>query len=109
MTLSFRNVDADPSEPVSAWPTEAVQAALERGGLRHWRRLAAAVRADPWGPVARRIEAVLEHSRPYGAGTLMHEVLSDARSRRESEESATVAARVRSLVERSGLTQREFA
>jgi hypothetical protein len=40
-TLAFRNVDVSPTTPVSAWPLEAIQTALERGGLGDWRRLAA--------------------------------------------------------------------
>ncbi len=67
--LAFRNVDVSPDDPVSEWPLEAIQTALERGGLSHWRRLAAAVRAQPWGPVARQIEEVLTYSRPYGVAS----------------------------------------
>jgi len=38
MELTFRNVDASPNDPVEDWPLEAIQAALERGSLKHWRR-----------------------------------------------------------------------
>jgi hypothetical protein len=48
-TLVFRNVDASPDDPVSQWPQEAIQTALERGELSHWRRLAAEIQADPCG------------------------------------------------------------
>jgi hypothetical protein len=50
MSLAFRNIDVSPEDPVEVWPTEAVLAALERGGLGHWRRLTAAIDEDPWGP-----------------------------------------------------------
>ena len=53
MALAFRNVDVSPDDPVVEWPLEAIQTALERGGLSHWRRLASTIRAQPWGPVAR--------------------------------------------------------
>lgn len=33
MALSFRNVDADPSDPVESWPYEGLVTAVERGGL----------------------------------------------------------------------------
>ena len=49
MPLAFRNLTIDPSEPVAGWPTEAVQAALERGDLADWHRLAAEVARQPWG------------------------------------------------------------
>ena len=48
--LAFRNVDASPDDPVEDWPTEAVQAALERGGLSHWRRLVATIRSLAHAP-----------------------------------------------------------
>lgn len=57
------DVDASPHDPVEGWPLEAIQTALERG---HWRRLAAAIKAAPWGPVARNVEEVLTYSRPMG-------------------------------------------
>jgi hypothetical protein len=50
--LKFRNLDASPEDPVETWPFEGILAAVERGTLPDWHRLAAAIRADPWGPVA---------------------------------------------------------
>src|SRR5262249_9240822 len=68
--LAFRNVTADPSDPVTEWPTEAVQAALERGALEHWQRLTAEIKRRPWGRTARQVKEVLSHSRPYGIAEL---------------------------------------
>ncbi len=107
--LVFRNVDASPDDPVTEWPLEAIQTALERGGLSHWRRLAAAVRAQPWGPVARQIEEVLTYSRPYGVAKLMERIISNARQEVAAAERAAVAAEVAELVASSGLTRAEFA
>lgn len=107
--LAFRNVDVSPDDPVSEWPLEAIQTALERGGLSHWRRLAAAVRAQPWGPVARQIEEVLTYSRPYGVAKLMERVISDARQEAAAAERGAVAREVAKLVENSGLSRAEFA
>ena len=109
MTLHFRNVDASPDDPVGTWPAEAIQTALERGSLRDWRRLADAVRADPWGPTARALEEVLSHSRPYGVAELMDQVILDARRAAESRERAEVAGEIRSLWSASGWTREEFA
>ena len=57
--LRFRNIDASPDDPVETWPFEGILAAVERGTLPDWRRLATAIRTDPWGPVAHQVlEAV---------------------------------------------------
>ena len=81
--------------PVATWPTEAVQAALERGDLEHWQRLTAELMRDPWGRTARQVEEVLTHSRPYGVADLMETVISRARAKVELEERRAVAAQVR--------------
>jgi hypothetical protein len=54
--LTFRNIDAAPTDRVETWPYEGLVAAIERGSLSDWRRIIAAVRRAPWGPAARRIE-----------------------------------------------------
>ncbi len=109
MALAFRNLTITPDAPVSRWPTEAVQAALERGDLADWHRIVTELRADPWGKTARQVEEVLSHSRPYGVADAMETVLNRARERAEAEEGATVAAEIQEAVQRSGLTRREFA
>jgi DNA-binding transcriptional regulator YiaG len=108
-TLAFRNVDASPDDPVSSWPIEAIQTALERGGLADWQRLAAAIRSQPWGPVARRLEGVLSYSRPYGVAGAMEAVVSSAREKAEEAERREVANEVNRLIRQSGLSRTEFA
>lgn len=108
-TLAFRNVDLSPTDPVSTWPLEAIQTALERGGLSDWRRLAKAVMAQPWGPVPRRIEEVLRYSRPYGVAELMERIIGRARSDAEQAERDAVALEIGRLVETSGLSRTDFA
>ncbi len=107
--LAFRNVSASPDDPVAQWPQEAIQAALERGSLSHWRRLAGAIRAEPWGPVARRVEEVLTYSRPYGVAKAMERIVSRAREAAEAGERQAVAAEIAQLVDQSGLTRSQFA
>jgi hypothetical protein len=107
--LRFRNVDGDPADPVSTWPTEGVIAALERGGLSDWRRLAAAVRDDPWGPAARRLEDALRATEPYGVAPVMARVLARARADAACSERAEVARRVGALLDASGLDRSAFA
>lgn len=107
--LAFRNVDASPDDPVSEWPLEAIQTALQRGGLSHWRRLGKAIRAEPWGPVARRVEEVLTYSRPYGVADAMERIIARTREAAETSERRAVAAEVDRLVRESGLSRAEFA
>lgn len=78
-------------------------------GLGHWRRLAEAIREQPWGPVARRVEEALGYSRPYGVGEAMERVIEGARQDAEARERAEVAAEVDRLVRESGLSRSEFA
>ena len=108
-TLTFRNVSASPDDPVEQWPQEAIQAALERGSLSHWRRLARAIHADPWGPVARRVEEVLTYSRPYGVAKAMERIVARAREAAEASERQAVAVEVVRLIDESGLSRAEFA
>lgn len=107
--LTFRNVDVSPQAPVEAWPLEAVQTALERGSLKHWRRLATAIQAQPWGAVAREVEEVLAYTRPYGVAETMERVIERARRDAEAAERSAVAGEVKQLIEASGLPRREFA
>lgn len=109
MSVSFRNVDVPDAAPVHQWPYEALVTAIERGTIRDWARVSREVRRDPWGPVARQVELYLSYSRPWGVGALFERVLSAARADAEADERATVAAEIRSLVERSGLSPSEFA
>ena len=48
MTTTFRNVDVDPASPVDEWPAEAIETLMDRGSLSDWRRLAEAIRRNPW-------------------------------------------------------------
>lgn len=107
--LAFRNVDASPDDPVPEWPLEAIQTALDRGNLPNWRCLAAVIREEPWGPVARSVEEVLTYSRPYGVAEAMERIVARAREAAERGERDAVAGEVAALVRASGLTRAEFA
>jgi len=108
-SLAFRNVDVSPDDPVTEWPAEAIQTALERGGLADWRRLAAAIEEQPWGPLARDLEDVLAYSRPYGVTEAMERIIGRARLAAEEAEREEVATEVREFVAASGLSRTEFA
>jgi DNA-binding transcriptional regulator YiaG len=110
MSLRFRNVDADPADPVTTWPYEGLVAALERGSLTDWARISAAIAADPWGRVAQDIEAYLDYADPeQGVLALMRRLIERARRRVAEAERHAVAAEVQQLVRNSGLSRREFA
>jgi len=107
--LRFRNVDAAPADPVETWPFEGVLTAVERGTLTDWRRLAAAVRREPWGGVARDLEQALHVARPYGTAPLLERALERARRARALAEREEVARRVRAAIDDSGLDRAAFA
>jgi len=107
--LKFRNIIVSPDDAVEAWPFEGILAAVERGTLPDWRRLAMSIQADPWGPVARQVLEAVQLSRPYGTAELLEAVVKDARTRAVESEREEVSAEVRRLVEESGLSQQSFA
>ena len=74
--LRFRNIDASPDDPVETWPFEGILAAVERGTLPDWRRLASAIRADPWGPVAHQVLEAVHLSHPYGTTELLQGIVA---------------------------------
>ncbi|OBG60212.1 hypothetical protein [Mycobacterium sp. E3339] len=99
----------DPDQPVEFWPTSAIRAALQGGDIATWKRIAAALKRDPYGRTARQVEEVLDGTRPYGISKALWEVLERARTHLEANERAEVARHVRLLIDRSGLAQQEFA
>lgn len=107
--LKFRNIDASPDDPVETWPFEGILAAVERGTLPAWRRLATAIQADPWGPVAHQVLEAVRLSHPYGTAELLEGVVARARKLASESERADVASEVRTLVDSSGLSKQDFA
>jgi hypothetical protein len=105
--LRFRNIDAFPDDPVETWPFEGILAAVERGTLPDWRRMAAAIRSDPWGPVAQQVLEAVRLARPYGTTELFEAVIDGARKEAVDSERAEVAAEVRQLVAGSGLSAQD--
>jgi hypothetical protein len=100
---------ADPDRPVELWPTSAIRSALQGGDIATWKRIAAALKRDPFGRTARQVEEVLEGTRPYGISKALWEVLERARTHLEANERAEVARHIRLLIDRSGLGEPEFA
>lgn len=107
--LTFRNVDADPAGPVADWPFEALSAAIERGYLSDWRRIATEVRRSPWGRAARGVETYATGRDNTGVSALLMDAVRSARAAAEASEQREVARRVDQAVRASGLTARDFA
>jgi DNA-binding transcriptional regulator YiaG len=107
--LRFRNIDVSPDDPVETWPFEGILAAVERGTLPDWRRLATAIRTDPWGPVARQVLEAVQLSHPYGTTELLEGVVARARKLAADSEREDVASEVQGLVVRSGMSKQGFA
>ncbi|WP_280825769.1 helix-turn-helix transcriptional regulator [Mycobacterium sp. OTB74] len=102
-------VQSADSRPVEFWSTAAIRAALETDDLSVWQRIVVAIKRDPFGRTARQVEEVLATSRPYGISKALAEVLVRTRAHLEANECAEVARQVRLLLERSGLSDVEFA
>lgn len=82
MVLKFRNIDADPSDPVATWPYEGIVTCLERGQLSDLARLAKEIYREPFGEVAESVREFLLYERPYGIAPFFEHVLAEARGGR---------------------------
>lgn len=47
MAVSFRNVEVDPTAPLSEWPYEALMTLLQRGSIRDWAGVTREIAAHP--------------------------------------------------------------
>ena len=109
MTVRFRNLDFDPTAPMDSWPAEAIETVIDRGSLSDWRRLADAIRNNPWGPAARTAETVAAWGEHYGIDTLMSNVIRHAREDIARRGRAEYATQIRYWRAQTGMTLREFA
>src|SRR6202035_4069815 len=95
MTVLFRNIDFDPSDPVDEWPAEAIETAMDRGSLFYWRLLAEAIRHNPWGRGARLVELIASWGEHYGVDALMATVIQRARAEVDLQGRADYAHQIR--------------
>jgi DNA-binding transcriptional regulator YiaG len=109
MTLRFRNLDFDPTAPMDLWPAEAIETVIDRGSLSDWRRLADAIRRNPWGPAARTAETVISWEENYGVDALMSSVIRHAREDVTLAGRTEYAAQIRAWRTETGMTLRRFA
>jgi len=109
MPVTFRNVDALPTDDVRTWPYEALVIVIDRGLVSDWQPIFTELRLSPWGKVARRVEQYVSYREPDGVSTLFTLAIERARIDVENADRAEVATRVRKAVTGSGLTNNEFA
>jgi DNA-binding transcriptional regulator YiaG len=109
MTVRFRNLDFDSTVPMDEWPAEAIETVIDRGSLSDWRRLADAIRLNPWGPAARTTETVIAWGEHYGVDALMSNVIRHAREDVARRGRAEYAAQIRAWRAQTGMTLRRFA
>jgi DNA-binding XRE family transcriptional regulator len=109
VTTVFRNVDVDEAASPDEWPFEAVVACIERGVLSDWRRLAATIRSNPWGPCARAIEEIVSWDENYGVDRLFGRIIEHARDEADAESRREYGKGIRDVRMALGMTMREFA
>lgn len=109
MTISFRNVDVDDTAPLDTWPAEAIEILVDRGNLSDWRRLAAALAQDPWGPLARTVEEIIALDCHYGVDRILGRVLHRERQRCTLVGRRRYADHLRGLRRSAGMSMRELA
>lgn len=109
MSVFFRNVDVDEDAPLDTWPPEAIEILFDRGNLSDWRRIAAAVAQDPWGPLARTVEEIAGLDTHYGVDRIMEGVLQRERERQTLAGRRRYADRLRNLRRSAGLSMRQLA
>ena len=76
--LRFRNVDADPSDPVSTWPFEAIVTAIDCGYLADWRRLISYARLNPSSEFAEALGDALAIAEDREAAEYIRACLRDS-------------------------------
>lgn len=109
MALKFRNLDVDPSDPVETWGFEGILAAVERGDVRDWRKIAQALRKDPRGKVAAELREVIESAENPAMANLFGDILEDAEEAQAADERRVVASELKLALAASGLSRGEFA
>lgn len=103
MPLRFRNIDASPDDPVEAWGFEGMLAAIDRGYAVDWRKLIAALVADP------DLRPVFDEAREAAESRATVALLDAALERAQRSPSEVALARLRSAYRGTRMTQAELA
>lgn len=100
----LRHLDYGPRATVHDLGAAGLQGILDGADVDGWRPLLTALTRDPWGPVALRVEQVLDHLETYGTARLLRGWLRHCRAGVERP-----ALTLADLRREAGLTQRELA
>ncbi len=107
--MIHRHLEYDAQASPEAWPLGAIADILERGDLEDWRPLAAAVARNPSGPLAERIERLVDVYPLYGTSPLWRAFIERRRARTEGEPSSGAARLPLGRLRREhGVTQAEL-
>lgn len=100
----LRHLDYGPQATVHDLGAAGLQAILDGADVNGWRPVLTALARDPWGPVALRVEGVLDHLETYGTARLFRGWLRHCRAGVD-QPLVTLA----DLRREAGLSQREMA
>lgn len=107
--MIHRHLDYDGDTPPERLPSAALVDILERGDLEDWRPIAAAVAADPRGPLVERVLHLLSAYPQYGTSSLWRGWIDRCRARHEGMLGGRARSNLATLRKRKGLTQVELA
>jgi DNA-binding transcriptional regulator YiaG len=100
----LRHLDYGPGATVHELGAAGLQGILDGTDVDGWRPVLKALARDPWGPVAVRVEQVLDHLETYGTARLLRQWLRHCRA--GADQPAVTLADLR---RDAGLSQRQLA
>lgn len=100
----FRHLDYGARPGLTEVGAAGIQAVLDRGDVGAWRPVLVAVQREPWGPVADRVERVVDHLESRGAACAWRAWLRRCRS-----QVGGLPASLTELRRQSGLSQQDLA
>lgn len=100
----LRHLDYGPEATIESVGAAGLQAILDGGDVEDWRAILVAIRQDPWGPVAARVDRILPHLESYGTGPAVAAWLRRCRAGLD-----VAAVSLAELRQDHGLTQRDLA
>lgn len=112
---AFRHLDYGRGATIDEIGAAGLEALLEEGDLAGWRPVLEALRRDPWGPTARRVERLLPHLQTHGTATLFRRWIDRCRGGLSSQPVVLADLRVTAgltqavLAERMGVSQAQVA
>ena len=95
--------------PITHWSTAQLHSALHHGDITIWRMIIMRVKHDPYGRTAHQVEEILHTIPSTGIAKVLRDVLVKSRDHLHARERAEVARYIRTLMNCSTLTPREFS